>query len=272
MSKLTDKSQPLNVLPVLIATSVLLLFASAALCQHTPTGDTAPTGELQLTFTMTEVVGADSARAMGTNISPDEPITWEIYVPDSYQPKTPAGLMVYISPSTSGEIPRRWKSVMDKHNIIWIAASRSGNRVMVVRRAVFAIVAPTLAGKHYKIDRNRIYLSGFSGGGKVAGMVAADFPHLYKGAIFICGIDSLDKHPPRQFELFRQNHYVFVTGTKDHALEQTKKIYRQYEESGVEFSKLMVIRNMTHRNPGNSDFDEAIQYIDSRIITKDPAN
>ena len=257
---------------LLIATLVGVLFASTAQCQHTDTGDAVRTGEFQLTYTMTDVVGADSARAMGTNISPDELITWEIYVPDSYQPKNPAGLMVYISPSMSGEIPRRWKSVMDKHNIIWIAANRSGNRVMVVRRAVFAIVAPTLAGKHYKIDRERIYLSGFSGGGKIAGMVAADYSHLFKGAIFNCGINSLDKHPPKQFELFRQNHFVFVTGTKDHTLEQTEKIYRQYVESGVENSKLMVIRNMTHRNPGSSDFDKAIQYLNSRIIPKDLAN
>jgi predicted peptidase len=257
---------------LLIASLVGLLFASAGLCQHTDADDAVRTGELQLTYSMTDVAGADSVRAMGTNISPDELITWEIYVPDSYQPKTPAGLMVYISPSMSGEIPRRWKSVMDKHNIIWIAASRSGNRVMVVRRAVFAIVAPTLAGKHYKIDRERIYLSGFSGGGKIAGMVAADYSHLFKGAIFNCGINSLDQHPPKQFELFRQNHFVFVTGTMDHALEQTKKIYRQYVESGVENSKLMVIQNMTHRNPGSSDFDKAIQYLNSRIIPKDLAN
>jgi len=249
----------------LIGTFVFLLVASATLIQHAEASEAARTGEFQLTFTITEVAGPDTARVVETAISPDEQITWEVYVPDSYQSEKPAGLMVYISPSKSGEIPQRWKSVMDRYNIIWISANRSGNKVLVARRAIFAIVAPTLASKHYKIDNERIYLSGLSGGGKMAGMVAADYPHLFKGAIYTCGIESLEKHPPKQFELFKQNHYVFVTGTLDHALEKTKKVYRQYIRSGVENSKLMVIRNMTHRNPGNSDFDKAIQYLDSRL-------
>ena len=249
-----------------MATLVFLLFANSTPCQEIDAGPAARTGEFQLTFTLTEVAGADSARALETIISPDEAITWEIYVPDHYKPDNPAALLVYISPSMSGEIPRRWKSVMDKHNIIWIAANRSGNRAMVARRAAFALVAPTLAGNHYKIDPERIYLSGFSGGGKVAGMVAADYPQVFKGAIYNCGIDSLDTHPPKKVELFKQNHYVFITGTRDHALEQTQKVHRQYVKSGAANSKLLIVRNMTHRNPDPADFDEAIQYLDARIV------
>lgn len=247
-----------------------LLLTAAVLCQCAHASDAVQTGEFQLTFTMIEVAGADSARAVETVIPADEAISWEIYVPDSYLPEKPTGLMVYISPSMSGEIPQRWKSVMDKYNMIWVAANHSGNRVTAARRAVFALIAPTLAAKYYKLDGERIYLSGLSGGGKMAGMVAADYPRLFKGAIFNCGINSLDQHPSKQLELFKQNHYVFVTGTRDHALEQTKKVHRQYLRSGVENSKLMVIRNMTHRNPDSSDFAAAIQYLDARIIRQDP--
>jgi len=146
----------------LIGTFVFLLVASATLIQHAEASEAARTGEFQLTFTITEVAGPDTARVVETAISPDEQITWEVYVPDSYQSEKPAGLMVYISPSKSGEIPQRWKSVMDRYNIIWISANRSGNKVLVARRAIFAIVAPTLASKHYKIDNERIYLSGLS--------------------------------------------------------------------------------------------------------------
>lgn len=257
---------------LLKASLAFLLFTNVVLYQRVDASDTVQTGEFQLTFTMTEVAGADSARTVETVIPPDETISWEIYVPDSYQPENPAGLLVYISPSMSGKIPRRWKSVMGKHNIIWIAANHSGNRVKAARRAVFALVAPTVAAKHYNIDGRRTYLSGLSGGAKMAGMVAADYPRLFKGAIFNCGINPLDQHPSKQFELFKQNHYVFVTGTRDHALAQTKKVHKQYLKSGVDHSKLMVIRNMAHENPGRSDFDQAIQYLDSRIILQGPVN
>ena len=251
---------------LLTATLVLVGLSNVALCDE---DDAAPTGEIQFTVTLPEVAGAEGARAVETIVAADEPITWQVYVPDNYQPGDPAGLMVYVSPSNSGAIPRAWKPVLDRHNMIWISADQSGNKVSVVRRAIFALVALTVAGSHYDIDNQRVYLSGFSGGGKVAGMVAAKYPQLFNGAIFNSGINPLDNHSTPQFELFRHNYYVFITGTKDHALEQTKKVHRQYIDSGIENSKLMVIRSMTHKNPNGAKFDEAIQYLDSHIQRED---
>jgi len=249
---------------LMAATLALLLCAGVAASDRIAAAGDVRTGEFRLTSTLAGIVGAGSARNAGEIIPPDAAITWDIYVPGNYQVEKPAGLMVYISPTSSGEIPRGWKSVMDERNMIWIAARDSGNRVPVSRRVVFAIIAPTLAGKHYTIDPERIYLSGLSGGGKVASMVATDHAKLFKGAIYNCGVDFWDKHPPGQFELIKQNHYVFVTGTLDQAREPTKKVYRQYRKAGVENSELMVIQGMTHRNPGRYDFDEALQYLDSR--------
>jgi hypothetical protein len=45
-------------------------------------------------------------------------------------------------------------------------------------------------------------------------------------------------------------------------LEQTKKAYRGFQSAGVEYSKLMVIRNMSHSNPKRRDFKKAIEYLD----------
>jgi len=250
----------------MVTTLLFLFWVNAAASNVYAAGGAVQTGEFRLTLTLAEVVGANSARNAEKIIPPDEPITWEMYVPDNYRAAKPAGLMVYISPTPSGEIPRGWKPVMDQRNMLWIAASHSGNSVVVSRRVIYAIVAPTLAGKHYKIDRERIYLSGLSGGGKMASMVAIDHAQLFKGAVYNCGVNFWDNHPPRRFELVKQNHYVFITGTLDQALEPTRKAYKQYRKAGVEHSKLMVIRDMTHRNPSSFDFDKALQYLDSRIV------
>jgi len=253
----------------LTAAALAVLFgADGAAGGQTATTGAARTGEFRLTSTLAEVVGEDSARNAEKIIAPDEAITWDIYVPENYQVGKPAGLMVYISPTSSGALPRGWKSVMDERNMIWIAAQDSGNRVQVSRRVVYAIIAPTLAGRHYTIDPERIYLSGLSGGGKMASMVATEHPQLFKGAIYNCGVDFWDEHPPGRFELIKKNHYVFVTGTLDQAREPTKKVYRQYRKAGVENSKLMVIQGMTHRNPGRYDFDEALHYLDSRRVAE----
>jgi hypothetical protein len=223
------------------------------------------TGKFQLSSSMLQVVGESTARHTEKFVAPDELLTWEIYVPENYQPDNPPGLMVYISPTPSGEIPRDWETVMEDRNLIWVAANGSGNSVIVARRAIFAMIAPTLIQKQYKIDAARVYLSGLSGGGKMASMVATDNAHLFKGAIYNCGVDFWQRDPPKRFEQIKQNHYVFVTGTLDQALEPTKKVYKQYRQAGVENIKLMVIRNMTHRNPNRFKFSEAIEFLDSRL-------
>lgn len=244
---------------------MLWLMAALGVCAVAAADDEAQTGEFRLTRSLADVVGVASARNAEAVLPPDQPISWEVYVPDSYDPDRPPGLMVYISPTQSGEIPRGWKTVMDDRNLIYVGANRSGNNVMVARRAIYAMIAPTLIGKHYQLDRERIYVTGLSGGGKMASMVATDHAHVFKGAIYNCGVDFWQNHPPTRYDEIKQNHYVFVTGTLDQALEPTKRVYSQYRKAGVENAKLMVIRDMTHKNPNRFDFDEAVQYLDSRL-------
>jgi hypothetical protein len=253
----------------LTVTFFVLLTATVMGSPNELAENAARTGQFDITVTISELAGADSARAAADIYSPDEPITWAVYVPDSYRPEKPAGVLVYISPTKSGKIPQKWMTVMEKHNLIWVAANDSGNKTLVRHRATFALLAPKLMDKNYKINHERIYLSGFSGGGEVAGMLAAAYPSIFKGAIFICGIDALGNIPPSQLETFKQNHYVFLTGTMDQALGHTRRSYRQYVRTGVENSKLMVIPNMAHRNPDRSDIAKALRYLDSRFSSEE---
>lgn len=245
---------------------ILCLLPAAGLAAETPAEPAAPprTGEFALARQTTELLSDAAAAGISSVISPDENIDFQLYVPPTYDPSKPAGLLVYISPTQSGEIPRGWSTVLDTHNVIWIGTDRAGNSELVARRILFAMLAPTVADQLYAIDPERIYVTGLSGGGKTASMVATDQAQLFRGAIYNCGVEFWDQEPAR-IDLIRQNHYVFVTGTYDQALEPTKKAYRGYRKAGVENSKLMVIRHMTHRNPDSHKFEEALVYLDSRL-------
>ncbi len=96
----------------------------------------------------------------------------------------------------------------------------------------------------------------------MASMVASRYPDIFKGAIFNCGAEYWGDETPERLDLIRANRYVFLTGTYDQALEPTKKAHRGFRSAGVEHSKLMVIRNMTHSNPKRRDFGKAIEYLD----------
>jgi len=218
-------------------------------------------GRFELQASVTDILGAEAAAGAAHVLPVEEPVSWEIYVPENYEPDRPAGLIVYISPTHSGVIPWEWQAVLEEHNLLWVAANSAGNSVDVQRRALFALIAPDLMRKHYSIDRARVYVSGLSGGGKMASMVATDFAHVFKGAIYNCGVEFWDKKP-RRLEAIRQNRYVFVTGEYDQALRPTRRTHERYRKAGVENVKLMVIPGMGHENPDRKHFAEAIEFLD----------
>lgn len=222
----------------------------------------ARTGAFERSLAPREIVGAKSAQHIADIIPPGEAISYEVYVPGNYSPDKPAGVFVYISPTYSGEMPDTWDSVLAEHNLIWIGANRSGNRQRVSRRKVYALLAPSVIAGDYEVDFSRVYVSGFSGGGKTASRVAVDYARLFTGALFICGVDFWDVDEPQYIDSIRNNRYVFLTGTYDQALEPTRDVFEQFEGAGIQNIKLMVIRDMPHRTPRRLDFDAAIRFLD----------
>jgi len=221
-------------------------------------------GQFEVMFTPSRLLDPATVKTMSPVIGADEEITWKMYVPDTYDAARPAGLMVYISPGQKGTMPRKWRSVINEKNLIWISANRSGNSVVPSRRLLFAALGPQIASEDYEIDRDRIYLSGFSGGGKVASIVAIDFAHLFKGAIYICGALHWERDPPNQFEQIKSNRYVFLSGDNDFNLESTMNVYQSYKDAGLSNISMMRIPGMGHSNPDAKGFRRAINFLDDR--------
>ena len=237
---------------------------SAPACADNHTAPINQYGQFEITFTISQLLDQETLDSLADVINADEKITWNMYVPEGYDPGKPAGLMVYISPTPNGWMPRKWQAVADEENLIWIGANDSGNKIVNARRMLFAVLGPQIAGKEYAIDADRIYLSGFSGGGKVASMIAIDFANLFKGAIYICGVLHWKRNPPPLFDQVKANRYVFLTGTDDFNRNLTKNIYRKYQKAGLQKIHLMDILGMAHKTPGTKDFRKALNYLDDR--------
>ncbi len=221
-------------------------------------------GQFEVTFTAAELLDSATMDTVSEFMDVDADITWKMYVPETYDPAVPAGLMVYISPSQKGWMPRRWQSVIDDKNLIWISANASGNEELVAKRMIYAVLAPQIVTTSYKIDPDRVYLSGFSGGGKVSGMVAINFANIFRGAIYICGAEYWLEDPPSLFSHVENNRYVFLTGSEDFNQDLTYKIYHKYQSAGLENVELINVPRMAHKNPDTRYFLEAINYLDQR--------
>ena len=197
-------------------------------------------------------------------VAPDEELNFEVRVPDN-DSDTAAGALVYISPNASGAMPHEWASVLDTLNLVWVGANESGNEIVVARRAALALMGREVAALAGPVDRSRIYLSGFSGGGRVASMMVLLYPTEFSGGLFICGANASGPAPDDQARLIAPLRFVFLTGTDDFNCADTEFAYGSFVAAGLGEPTLTVIDGLEHGLPGATDFRSALQVLDGPV-------
>lgn len=204
--------------------------------------------------------------------------TWKIYVPESYDPKKPSGIFYFISSNDNPGLPKNWRTVINKHNVIWVAAQKSGNKVFTYWRHCLALNGIKLIKERYNIDTNRIFLGGNSGGGRAASILSIYYPEIIKGANYHVGCNfwgniSLNngRYTPgfakdkkiKTLKEAQQNYYVFTTGTKDFNLEGTKNVHAAYLKANFKNCKLTIVDGLGHSQVPAEAFDQALTFLDT---------
>jgi len=215
---------------------------------------------LQIQLTLNQLLGEQQAARYGKILKPGDMNSWVVHLPRNSSADIP-GVMVYVSPMKTGRIDPRWREVMNEQNLIYIAANDSGNKTPTNRRMVLAVMAVKALALEHSFDTERIYVSGFSGGGRVASILASQYPAVFTGALYICGVDFWKKDKTPAIDRLLQNRFVFLTGSRDFNRDETRKIYRKYLKAGAQQSKLMVIPGLAHAHPDAAALTEALQFL-----------
>jgi predicted esterase len=143
-----------------------------------------------------------------------------LYVPDS-MPANGYALMVFVPPWQRAALPQGWGPVLDRKGMIFVSTSRSGNDENVLaRRVPLALIAEENVARRYKLDPERIYIGGFSGGSRVALRIALAYPDVFRGAFLDAGSDPIGTMqmpiPSRDLlQRFQTSRFVFTTGDGD---------------------------------------------------------
>jgi predicted esterase len=180
---------------------MLVLGVSAASFGGEPEKASAATGRLHLTFTERSPVssqedvcrrtqfleGAILDEAQKADLKYDlANESFEVFVPATYKPNVPHGLFVWIS-AGDAEVPPGWLDVFRKHRLIWISANNTGNSRSGTIRMGLALDAVHNMKKLYNINNDRIYISGFSGGGNAASYLIRGYADVFNGGYFMMG-------------------------------------------------------------------------------------
>lgn len=145
-----------------------------------------------------------------------------LYVPTRAPPPQGYALLVFVSPWEDTREAQQWLTALDRHDTIFVSALRSGNDTDVInRREPLALLAAYNAMRRYRVDPDRVYVGGFSGGSKVALRLALAYPDMFRGVLLEAGSEpigtiALPLPPADLFHRFQQAvRVVYLTGDRD---------------------------------------------------------
>jgi len=211
--------------------------------------------------------------------------TFYVYVPAGYRPEEPHGLLVWVSPTPFGGFGNpELQQALDQHRLIWIGADNSGNGRPKWYRFALALDAVHNMLQLYEIDDQRIYVAGYSGGGRMTSGLALLYPETFAGGLSIYGSDYFERipvpykpgadylplfPPPPRDRLRRSksdSRFVLVAGEWDFNRAHTKQIFEQMVADGFERVTYLQIPGASHYDPpGREWWDKAIAALDAPL-------
>ena len=198
--------------------------------------------------------------------------TFEVYVPPAAPPAGYA-LLVFIPPWQKSYLPAGWASVLNKHGVIFVSASKSGNDENVLdRRIPLALLAAFNLMHLYPIAQDRVYVGGFSGGSRVAMRVALGYPDLFHGAVLNAGSDRLGTEqlilPSSDlFHRFQSStRLAYVTGSEDSWIIQSDIASRESAYELCVFGTITgTMIRASHEIADPASLDRALDALAARV-------
>lgn len=216
---------------------------------------------VERTTTLSALFPADEAKALAKTIPADRPLHFRVRVPRN---AALSGVLVFVKPVDSGELPGQWTAELDRHNLIWVAADDFGNEHPRAQRVLAAIAGLRLIESSQAIDSRRVYIGGMSGGGRIASQTITRFPARFSGALYIVGADFWTSAEKPLQPRIAANRYVFVTGSRDFNQRDMRRVFSKYQAAGVTHTLLMDLPGFGHEYPDAEQLGQAIDFLDAR--------
>jgi predicted esterase len=217
-----------------------------------------------------------------------------MHVPANYDGGTPFGLIVYIDAANQiTAIPLGWDKVLERRKLLFVAAQNGGNDQSIDRRLGLALIAVKGMEQKYKIDTNRIYAAGFSGGARMASRLGFYASDVFKGTIQSCGADFyqsvpkvaatsetdtegqpyglLDATPTDVDSAKKGVRFVLITGSEDPRGGNIRDIFHGgYEKEGFQ-ATLIDVPGMAHDACPPRVLSRAVDFIEGAPATTEPS-
>jgi dienelactone hydrolase len=177
-----------------------------------------------------------------------------LYLPSSYTPSKRWPIIYFFDPGGRGEHPvQLYKDIAEKYGFIFAGSNNSRNFSADQAASVNAIWQDT----HLRlaIDEHRTYVSGFSGGARVAGAMALNCSQCQIAGVVAHGAGYPSGKPNTKDHLL----YYFAVGDRDFNWPEVVTVRREREEQGLPYR--VRVYSGTHQWAPADVMEDAMQWF-----------
>ena len=187
-------------------------------------------------------------------------------MPSSYSPGADFGLFVWISPTPlGGFVSPEMQQALEASRLIWVGgpigpatAEPAGIGTLL------ALDAAHNMRQLYSVDEERVFVGGYSGGGRVTSGLAMLYSEVFRGGFSMSGCDYSESLPvpdkpgahwppgfpaPPKSELRQvksESRFVLLTGELDFNRAQTRMTYLKMLDEGFEHLLYLQVSGASH--------------------------
>jgi predicted esterase len=200
--------------------------------------------------------------------------TYELFVPTRKDTKTPAPLLLYVSPGGEPNGYKTFEKLAKAKGMFFAAPRGAGNDCPPRKRVRIVLDVLDDVRRNFAIDPDRTYVAGFSGGGRIACVIAFALPELFGGVMPICAGGELREESWLRQRVIDRLSVALLTGEKDFNRGEVERWRATYlTEVGVK-NKVWMVSGLGHAIPGEKTQTEALKWLEDGLakrqsLTKD---
>lgn len=199
-----------------------------------------------------------------------------VRLPRDYDPARAHAAVVWIDPTAEAVVPAALHAALDELGMVAIAPARAGNARQIADRYQLALDAAQTAVERFNVDAGRVYVAGFSGGGRVASALVVCVPEVFAGAVAIGGVSCFEPVPtgtgrfwpagfarpsPTRLELARGRRLAAITGSGDFNQREVVNALDLYRRARLPH-RLWDVRGLGHELPAPAVILDALGWVD----------
>ncbi|MFO0880978.1 MAG: hypothetical protein U0840_26950 [Gemmataceae bacterium] len=190
--------------------------------------------------------------------------TYDLFVPERKERKTPLPLLLYLSPGNEGSW-KQFEKLARSQGMLYVAPRNAGNDVPPRRRVRMVLDVLDEVLRDFPVDPDRTYIAGFSGGGRIACAIAFALPELFGGVIPLCATGDLRQEPWLRQRVADRLSVALVTGENDFNRGEVERLRGPFlAEVGVR-SRVWMVAGLGHALPGERTLMEVFRWLEEGL-------